>query len=500
MRQALVRTVSSFRFRLTLWYLALLTVTLLVVGYYVYLSESHALLEAFNAQLQARVERLESSYMDNGLLAPPALDGQDGGAPGGTGEAVLLITPEGHILQTFGDLSSASWAQVAGETRRLHGLLMQTHFYQVQLGAQNGPEMTYGFTSSIERHNHTENYLIVGLPSDVPDQSRELLVILLLAFPVVVILSTSGGFWLANHALRPIQAITRTAQRIGESDLTQRLGLERRDEIGELAATFDHMLDRLEAAFLRQRQFTADASHELRTPLTIIDLEANRVLAAPLSPAEYQEAIALIQKENRAVARLVNDLLTLARAEGGQTVLKREKVDLSEVVLETVARLTPLASRQSMKFKLSELPELILIGDRDLLSQLVTNLVENALKHAAGVGDQVHLDMGSERNDGQSWIWLRVADNGPGISSEHLPHLFERFYRVDQARTRSAVQVSDSSVDPSAAGGAERARPAGSSGLGLSIAQWIAQAHRGYIQVHSTLWSGTTFEVWLPAE
>jgi two-component system, OmpR family, sensor kinase len=497
MRRVLVRAVSSFRFRLTLWYLALLTITLLVVGSYVYFSESHAMLEAFNTQLQAQVNQLDGSIMDTGLLAPAAFGVQDGGAPGGTGEAVQLIAPNGRILQAFGDLSPASWAPVVSETVRLHGLLKQTYFYQVQLRAQVGPEMTYGFTSSITGHNHTRNYLIVGLPSSVPDQSRELLVILLLAFPVVLILSTSGGFWLANHALRPIQAITRTAQRIGESDLTQRLGLDRRDELGELAETFDHMLDRLEAAFVRQRQFTADASHELRTPLTVIDLEANRVLAAPLSAAEYQEAIRLIQKENRAVAHLVNDLLTLARAESGQTVLKLEEVDLSEVVLETVARLAPLARQQSMTLKLSDLPELVLMGDRNLLAQLVTNLVENALKHAAGAGDQVRLDMGSERNDGQPWVWLRVEDNGPGISGEHLPHLFDRFYRVDQARARSAVQVPDSSPDPAAA--AVGRKPPGGSGLGLSIAQWIAQAHRGHIQVYSTAGSGTTFEVWLPS-
>jgi signal transduction histidine kinase len=364
-----------------------------------------------------------------------------------------------------------------------------TQFIPVQRAANNSTAMNYGFTSGVMGGSQQKVFLVVGLPSDVPQQRQQLLVSLLLALPVILLLSTGGGLWLAHHALRPVQAITRTARQIGESDLHQRLHLARHDELGELAATFDQMLDRLEAAFERQRQFTADASHELRTPLTIIDLEANQALTQARTPEEYRQAIVLMQQENSAMARLVNDLLTLARADSGQAVPKRDEVDLSEVVLESIERLTPLAYQQEMTIQLGTLPELLLLGDRQYLAQLVTNLTENALKYSAGVGKHVCIETGGEQEGEQSWAWLRVSDQGPGIAAEHLPHLFERFYRVDQSRTH-AQETAPARV-------ALPARPTGS-GLGLSIARWIAEAHGGQIHVESTEGQGSTFEVWLP--
>src|SRR5439155_23016973 len=140
----------------------------------------------------------------------------------------------------------------------------------------------------------------------------------LLAAPGTLLVAAAGGYWLAARAMRPVQVIARTAREIGETDLSRRLKLPGRDELGQLAATFDRMLDRLEAAFTRQRQFTADASHELRTPLSIVDLEATRALGHDLTPQEYQQTITTIQQENRHMTRLVNDLLMLARADAGQ--------------------------------------------------------------------------------------------------------------------------------------------------------------------------------------
>jgi signal transduction histidine kinase len=289
-----------------------------------------------------------------------------------------------------------------------------------------------------------------------------------------------------------VQTITRAAQQISESDLHRRLRLARHDELGELAATFDRMLDRLENAFERQRQFTADASHELRTPLTIIDLEANYALTQPLTLEECQQAITLIQQEARTMARLVNNLLILARADSGQVSIRHDAFDLGDVVLEVVERLSPLAAQQGMTITLGALPELVLLGDRQLAAQALSNLVENALKYCPPVGNQVCISMGSESKTAESAehsAWLRVTDNGPGIAEEHLPHLFERFYRVDQARTR----FPDGSAVPSM----EHEEPTGS-GLGLCITQWIVETHGGQIHVQSTLGQGATFEVWLP--
>jgi len=487
MRHALSRFTQSVRFRLTLWYVAILAVILLVTGSAVYFSEAHTLTEALGVQLDTRMETLARSYdHQTGLLAP-AVDDQSSGMVGDN-PLTLLMTPQGRLVQTFGDISQPRFARLVSETLGSRGYL-GIQFFPVQRTAADGPTTMYGFNSSLLGDSQHTFFLVVGLQTDIPDQLRQLLVILLLALPAILILSTGGGFWLATHAIRPVQVITRMARQMSENDLSRRLQLARRDELGELAATFDHMLDRLEAAFERQRQFTADASHELRTPLTIIDLEANRALTQPLTPEEYRQAIGLMQQENSAMALLVNDLLTLARAESGQAAIRREEVDLSEVILDTVERLTPLAYQQGIAITLGALPELVIQGDRRYLAQLVTNLVENALKYSAGVGDQISIDLGSEYKQAQSWVWLRVSDHGPGIAAEYLPHLFERFYRIDQVRTHAPETAPAHSPPP--------VRPAGS-GLGLSIAQWIAEAHEGQIQVRSIVGQGATFEVWLP--
>ncbi len=258
-------------------------------------------------------------------------------------------------------------------------------------------------------------------------------------------------------------------------------------QLGQLAATFDAMLARLQAAFERQRQFTADASHELRTPLTIIDLEASRALAAHRPSHEYERVLQVIQSENQFMIRMTKNLLTLARMDAGQVVLQIEDLDLSDVSLEVVERLAPLASSQQVRLSAGELPELPVMGDRQYLVQMLTNLVENAIKYSQGEDRRVQVVAGSDGAEGNKLAWVRVIDNGPGIPAEHLGHLFDRFYQVDQARHRQEKEDSDGN-EPVASG----------TGLGLSIAQWIAHAHGGAIRVESVLGHGATFEVSLP--
>ena len=488
MWQSLLLLARSFRTRLTLWYVAILALMLVAAGSYVYFSESHALLEAFNAQLETRIDELEgSTNQQTGLLTSTTAT-----EPGRDQELVLLLTPHGQIVQSFGSFSQQRVTDVIAATIISQGHLGSTRFFSLSPEDGSGTTMVYGCNSSVMRAGGHDYFLVVGLPSDVPKQQQQLLVTLFVALPVILLLSTGGGLWLANRALRPVQTITRAAQQISESDLHRRLRLARHDELGELAATFDHMLDRLEDAFERQRQFTADASHELRTPLTIIDLEANYALTQPLTLEECQQAITLMQQEARTMARLVNNLLILARADSGQVNFRRDTFDLGEVVLEVVERLSPLAAQQGMKITLGALPELVLLGDRQLVAQALSNLIENALKYGPPAGDQVCISMGNESKSAESaelWAWLRVSDNGPGIAEEHLPHLFERFYRVDQARTR----FPDGSAVPSM----EHEEPTGN-GLGLCITQWIIESHGGQIHVQSTPGQGSTFEVWLP--
>ncbi len=212
---------------------------------------------------------------------------------------------------------------------------------------------------------------------------------------VTLLVALLGGFWLADRAMRPVRTITQAARTIGETDLSRRLNMKSKDELGELANTFDGMLGRLQAAFERQRQFVADASHELRTPLTIVNLETSRALASRRKPEEYRHALEVIHSENDFMSTLVNDLLTLARMDAGQSVMENLPVDLSDVVLETMERLTPLAARNGVRLEAGDLPETRILGDRQHLVQMVSNLVDNGLKYAAGDDKKVTIETGT---------------------------------------------------------------------------------------------------------
>ncbi|HEU5375900.1 MAG TPA: ATP-binding protein [Ktedonobacteraceae bacterium] len=421
---------------------------------------------------------------------------------------VILQDPQGHLTEVSPTISSSALPALRFSLSHLTGwgntLLWDNRGSSFLSTSPNG--QTLIFTSTGEtflsqeefgggssyavkqftittRQNHLLSLLYVGVPSgDIPEQLGQLLTTLIVATPLVLLFSSAGGYWLASRATGPVQTITRTAQEISATDLHRRLNLSQRDEIGELATTFDRMLDRLEGAFARQQQFTADASHELRTPLSVVNAEVERVLQRPHTSQEYVQALSIISQENQRMTRLVGDLLILARADQGQSVLKREQIDLSEIVVDAAEDLSGLAEQNSIEIRLSSLDELLVWGDRLYLTQLCTNLLENALKYSAGVGKQVEVRL--NREPGQ--VCLQVIDEGPGIEAEHLPHLFERFYRVDQSRTHTHPKAS-------ACG------PSGS-GLGLSIARWIAREHGGSIQVHSTPGKGSVFEVCFPLE
>ncbi len=293
-----------------------------------------------------------------------------------------------------------------------------------------------------------------------------------------------GGFWLADRAMRPVEQVTRTAQEIGESDLGRRLRLGRDDELGELSDTFDHMLDRLQSAFERQRQFAADASHELRTPLSIIELECNRALDRPRSAGDLQKSLKVIQGENEGMTHLVSQLLTLARMDSPQPVLRNEELDLAELAADVTDRLTALARENGVTLVAGNLGEAQVQGDSGYLSQMLTNLVENAIKYRRVDQARVEVETGKVQRESRAFGWVKVSDNGPGIPQEHIPHLFDRFYRVDKARARSYDETESKSSG---------------AGLGLAIVQSIVQAYEGSIEVSSVEGQGTTFQVFLPA-
>jgi two-component system, OmpR family, sensor kinase len=284
-----------------------------------------------------------------------------------------------------------------------------------------------------------------------------------------------GGWWLAGRAIKPIATISRTASRIAEGNLADRIDTTGNDsELDQLSLVLNQTFERLHSAFERQRQFTADASHELRTPLTILLAETQRMLKRERTPAEYQEALRVCHETSERMRHLVEALLLLARQESSAGLPGRERCNLSDILRDVLEQLRPLAAEQGIHIEAS-LQSAACLADRPSLVILAANLLGNALQHHRGDAPDRMITVTTGYEDGQ--VFFAVSDNGPGIPIEDQPHIFERFYRVDKVRTGSS----------------------GHSGLGLAIAKTIAENHGGVIRVSSTPGIGSTFTVSLPA-
>ncbi len=479
-----VSPAHSVRTRLTLWYLAVMTFIICLFGGSLYATQTFLNADMAESTLQTHLYQDTQSFADiyrQALLNREAVTTLH--LNQSSQEMVLLLRPDGSVLDVRGPLTSSLIQQLQDSVKQNAESIDLALAQNASHGWWWARESTYRvLITPVLNQNVRIATLLVGLPR----QSFPIpfLAIWLFWGTVALLVAAIGGYWLAGKALRPVKMITQMANEINATDLRRRLHLKRRDEFGALAATFDQMLARLEAAFKRQTQFAADASHELRTPLTIIDLDIHRALTQLHTPEEYRQVLQQIQAENEQMSYVVNNLLTLARADTGQLVLQRQEVDLSDLALASVERLLPFAQQSHVALSTGELPELLVSGDPQYLSRMLMNLIENGIKYTAGIGTRVHVELACE----ERWAVVRVQDDGPGVASEHLPYLFERFYRVDKARTRRAEQTDAPSG----------VQEPGGTGLGLAIVQWIVQAHGGEIRVESQPGCGSTFEVRMP--
>lgn len=285
------------------------------------------------------------------------------------------------------------------------------------------------------------------------DSLRRLALSLTLVAFGVWMLGLLGGWWLAGRAIKPIQTISGTATRIAEGNLSERISIHGTDnELDQLSRVLNNTFERLHAAFERQKRFTADASHELRTPVTILLTETQRILKRDRTPADYKAAMELCHATAERMRRLTEALLQLSYQESSGPTMPRERCDLAEIARDCVQQLAPLAEAR----RLALMPELApapCLGNPAALHTLITNLISNALQHHDQTTGTIRV--ATRTTDGQAVV--AIVDDGPGIPAADLPHLFERFYRVDPSRT----------------GGS------GHSGLGLAIAQTIVENHRG---------------------
>ncbi|HTR99926.1 MAG TPA: ATP-binding protein, partial [Bacteroidota bacterium] len=301
---------------------------------------------------------------------------------------------------------------------------------------------------------------------------RHLLSIFEVLTPVVLFLAVSGGWLMAGIVLRPIREVSRRARSITASNLSGRIPPRAvKDELGELIATINDMIARLEESFRNIREFSLSIAHELKTPLTILRGESELALAHPLAAAEAQELASMYLEESSRLSRIVDDLLTLARVESGQMSLTLEPVEIHLLLEEIHEDALILAAGKQMTVTMEENDQALVQGDPARLRQLFRALVSNAVRYTDPGGTiRIRSRLAAAE------VAVSIEDTGIGIPAESLGRIFERFYRVDEARTRAR----------------------GGSGLGLALARWIAGAHHGSIEVRSTPGKGSCFTVHIP--
>jgi two-component system, OmpR family, sensor kinase len=462
--------IDSVRTRLTLWYVGVLAATLILFSAGVYAMLSRNLHRRVDAALNGALESMSAA------LARETMEGESGfEAAKSTVEDLRLPNQAVAVFTLQGELLAE--APLAG---RYHARLTNT-----KLLLSGGAVL---FDSADQRvagrrvhvaglaGTSADFLAVASQPLEVVSQELDsLLRVFLISVPLTLLLAGFGGWYLARKSLGPVAAMSERARRITAENLEQRLPVVNpRDELGHLAETFNDLLARLDSSFARQRQFMADASHELRTPLSVIHTTAQVTLEKPhRHEAEYRDALRMIDGHTERLARIVDDMFTLARADDGRRPLHVAEFYLDELVSETAAAASILAGRKGVRVEVANVTETPYRGDEGLLRQMLLNLLENAIKHTSP-GGLIHV--GLERSGTNCQVV--VADTGSGIPSEAQAYIFERFYRGDKARTRA---------------------DGGGAGLGLSIAQWACEAHEGRLELTRSDESGSIFTASLPA-
>ena len=296
--------------------------------------------------------------------------------------------------------------------------------------------------------------------------------ILLLALPLLIGLAGIGGYWLTSRNLAPLAVMADQAHSITGSNLEKRLEIgDAAEELAVLSAAFNELLARLDQSFDHMRRFVADASHELRTPISIIRGEADVALSTERSAADYKQTLAVVQDESRRLSRLVDDLLNLARADAGRVKMHVQEFYLNDLLAECCRAVHSLSAARRIALDSRSTDDVPIRGDEELVRRMVMNLIDNAIRYTPE-GGKVTVAL----TTGEAGAAIRVSDTGMGIAPDVMPHIFDRFYRADKARSRQD----------------------GGFGLGLAIVKWIAELHNGSVEVTSSPGAGSTFTVTLP--
>jgi heavy metal sensor kinase len=454
----------GIRTRLTVWYVAALTGMIVALGAFLLVRMRSGLMDVLDEGLRAGAAFGQSWHQGPStsatlseavLLRLPAHE-----------SAVQVLRPDRTVAQYAGDheaqlpmLASRALADVLGGRE-----IVLTRY------AYDEPER---FRVLAARLPDGSALVIATSIEEVDRAASRLLRLLMIAGPAVLVAAAGGGWFLARRALDPVTRMREAAEQIGVEDLHQRVQVPKaeKDDLGRLARTLNAMLARIEDGLESKRRFVADASHELRTPLAIMQSELDVSLRSPTLDDEAREVLESTREEAERMRRIVDDLLTLARIDEGRLELLREPVELHELATGVAVAMHPLAQAAGLEIRV-EGAGAATQADRQRIEQVVRNLLDNALKHSPS-GSVVVVTVWEKAES----VGLTVTDSGPGIPAEALPHVFERFFRVDTARSRGD----------------------GGSGGGLAICREIAEAHGGSVAVDSTPGRGSAFSLALPA-
>jgi len=464
---------KSIRWRIQVWHTVLLIclVTGMLGSFYCY--ERAERFREIDNQLQALLTPLLPRIMPprgpdfNGEPPPP---GPEGGPERGPERRQDAKNQTGFAEFEKGPFYYAAWSPN-------HDLISQSSGAAVPLPnrSESGKEQFFrsrGESRELVNFGPTGDCVVVGtsMAQAASELKRLALTLIGVGFGLTLF-GLAGGWWVAGQALRPIGEISATAQKIAGGNRAKRIDIhETESELGQLAGVLNRTFDQQDSAFEQQVRFTADASHELRTPVSVILTQVQLALARERDPEEYRETLQICQRAAERMRTLVNSLLELARVDSGEFQLMLEECDLAALASDSLELIAPLAREKGAVLR-SSIQPVRTKADSARIGQVLVNLLYNAIQHNSKKVE-VCLSVQSKGNEAV----LRVTDNGAGIPSEALPHVFERFYRADKSR-----------------GGTKNG-----SGLGLAISQAIVQAHGGTIRVESRPGLGADFTVSLP--
>ena len=454
---------DSVRTRLTLWYLAILALVIIFFAVLTYFSTVRVL----NRDLNSRLEEMSRNFKF-------ALDAEQA-------DEEENRQSDQTISETLNEFSFRDYqfAVFASDGR----LIASTVKFLLPNGVENSSPLSdvkiksetfRVYAAPLESGQNQYRLLIFYSLKEQKTFEYRLTRIFLVAVPLALLLAGIGGYFLARKSLAPIVEISRQASQIGATNLHERLPVvNQKDELGMLAETFNLLLSRLENSFAQQRRFMADASHELRTPLAIVRGESEvALLKSNRSSKDYRESLSIVHDESKRLTRIVEDLFTLARADAGQFQTNFTQIYLDEILADCVRAVRVLAEKRHVTIALEAAEDLLFQGDKELLHRMFLNLLDNAVKYNRENGT---IKIEARVADGR--FRITFSDTGIGISTEDQPKIFERFYRADIARSR-----------------AEETETSGA-GLGLAIADWIANLHHGNIELVSSGETGSVFAV-----